>query len=286
MSVDLVGSTAFKNKTETVGEGAYRNGPPWADVFRNFYNGFPTMFERMLEHRSLPEAIRPRLVKTIGDELLLQTEIRRSQDAKDVVSFFSSALATYTETNLSDKPLLLKGTAWVAGFPINNFRVTFAEEGGRIGGEDFIGPSIDTGFRIAKTASPSKLAVSVDLALLLLAGRDKLDLYYDGNESLKGVLGGKPYPMIWYRVYGPERALFNAELALKNVQADKEKLEKYCDEFIKSCRDTWLIRPYLPDDSDFREKPPWHEEVIKTWDQVASPDNENELIDPTPVPPQ
>jgi hypothetical protein len=268
ISVDLVGSTAFKNKRESDTKTSKAPGPPWADVFYTFYSGFPKMFERQLDGKRLRAAIQPRLVKTIGDEVLLQTPIESSADAKDVVRFLAHALVSYKATNLSDAPLLLKGTAWIAGFPINNHRVQFEDEGGARGGEDFIGPSIDTGFRIAKTAAPSRLVVSVDLALLLLSGDDALDLYIDGAESLIGVLGGRPYPRIWYKVSGEHSALHDAELKLIKHEPRKSELRTYCQEYIRSCGDTWLIVPYLKNDAAFRVMPKWHEAVLETWEKV------------------
>src|ERR1700677_121588 len=124
VSVDLVGSTAFKQQKEAEERpGNPRSGPPWATLFSQFYNLFPRVFERELESNTLPKRIRPKLVKTIGDEILLQTSIKSSADAQAVVSFVANAIADYTKINLSDGPLLLKATAWIAGFPINNHRI-------------------------------------------------------------------------------------------------------------------------------------------------------------------
>jgi hypothetical protein len=268
VSVDLVGSTAFKNKREADTKTSSSPGPPWADVFYTFYKGFPKMFERELDRKRLRTHVQPKLVKTIGDEVLLQTPIDSSADAKDVVRFLARALVSYKKTNLPDAPLLLKATAWIAGFPINNHHVRFEDEGGARGGEDFIGPSIDTGFRISKLASPSKLMVSVDLALLLLAGDDAVDLYFDGTESLVGVLGGRPYPIIWCKVLGDHSALHDAELKLVKHEPMKTELRTYCEEYVRSCDGTWLIVPYLSNDPAFRAMPKWHEAVRQTWDQV------------------
>lgn len=287
VSVDLVGSTAYKNGTENAQDGSkYGSGPPWADVFKNFYNGFPKWFERPLDgYLSLEPEIRPRLVKTIGDELLLQAMIRTHHDARNIIRFLSAALPAYTNTNLSDKPLLLKATAWVAGFPINNFEVPFEEEGGKSGGGDYIGPSIDTGFRIAKMATPSKLVVSVDLALLLLQGQDALDLHFEGTENLKGVLGGKPYPILWFTVAGRDSELLRAELDLRRDRPTKDALQRYCEKYIDSCEGTWLIRPYLREDAAFQGIPSWHQKVIEAsrrldrrYDQVLPSDVDDVLV--------
>lgn len=269
LSVDLVGSTAFKNRREDETKRTERRGPPWADVFSSFYNGFPKMFERELDGQSLEADVRPRLVKPIGDELLLQAPIQRSRDARDIVRFTAKALVEYRKRNLSDCPLLIKGAAWIAGFPINNYRVMLEEWGGHAGGEDFIGPSMDTGFRLAhEAAAPEKLVVSVDLAVLLLASDTPLDLYFDGTITLKGVLSGRPYPIVWYKVAGLDTKLHDAELKLRAHRPLKDELRRYCDEYLRSCQGTWLIRPYFEDDPEFREKPAWHENVLRTWGKI------------------
>lgn len=265
LSVDLVGSTAFKNTSEN--SSGQRSGPPWANLFFAFYTGFPKIFGQGLgeEIEPLREELRPALVKTIGDELLLQTRIRSSRDAVDVVRFFTKALAHYTKHNLASDKLLLKGTAWIAGFPINNCRVAFESRP-----HDFIGPSMDTGFRISRHASPSKLVVAVDLALLLLSADRALDeMFFEGTETLRGVLGGRPYPIIWHKVDGEHTDLHSAELRLRNQKHDKEQLRAYCAEYINSCQRTWLIRPYfLGGEGKFSNAPEWHMEVMRTWARV------------------
>jgi hypothetical protein len=283
LSVDLAGSTAFKDthernlktsKSKKKSEPSAhdiaigtRSGPPWADVFFNFYTGFVRVFDQKLGEQTLPEELKPKLVKTIGDELLLKVEISRASDAVQIVRFFAKALPYYARQNLSDHKLLLKGTAWIAGFPINNYRVLFEGDSKHLG-EDYIGPSIDTGFRIAKLSQPSKLVVSADLAVLLLTPESSLDLYYDGTESFRGVLGGRPYPVIWYRVDDDDHELHKAELELRKHRPEKDALLKYCNAYIKSCNSPWLIRPYLKDDDNFKDVPEYHKLVMETWKRV------------------
>jgi len=108
ISVDLVGSTAFKNERSSGSEDGKRS-PAWVDVFKEFYAGFPRVFERNLDGDKLNAKLRPKLVKTIGDEILLQTEIRSSQDARRLIKFLGRALVHYKATDLSDVPLLPTG---------------------------------------------------------------------------------------------------------------------------------------------------------------------------------
>jgi hypothetical protein len=253
--VDLVGSTAFKNSSPRK-ESESRLGPAWANVFVQFYNGFPQLFERTLSSSSLASHLRPAVVKALGDELLLQAEVSSHSDARRVVQFFALAMREYKKKNLMSYSLLLKGTAWIAGFPNNNHRVTLASAKGQ---DDYIGPSMDTGFRLAKHAKPSKLIVSVDLALLMLFGHEGCRLHCDGFETLQGVLDGRPYPIIWYPVETEDHELQRLALKVTSKEAaDKDELEKYCREFIREAQGTWLCLPYFKSDEAFDRIPEEH----------------------------
>ena len=55
------------------------------------------------------------------------------------------------------------------------------------------------GFRLSKFARPSTLVVSLDLLEQLLAAEnaDGLALHLVGRDELKGVMFGRPYPIVW-----------------------------------------------------------------------------------------
>ncbi len=64
---------------------------------------------------------------------------------------------------------------------------------------DFIGPSIDAGFRLSRFARPLQLVVSPALAYYFLKGLKRTnDFRIVGFESLKGVAKGELYPAVWY----------------------------------------------------------------------------------------
>lgn len=283
-SVDLVGSTEFKQKEQKDGQA------PWIDVFKEFYQGFPGYFGRKLDNVTLDEVLRPKIVKSIGDELFMQVTIQGSEHARQIVRFFAKVLKEYKKQQLYQSPLKVKGTAWIAGFPLNNRRVTFPIVVKGTGAEqvlsefeDFIGPSIDTGFRLANFSTPSKLVVSVDLALLLLRDDEGPQrLHFDGTQALKGVLAAKPYPIIWYQVTPPPNGedsnLSSLEQAVRQPPATKA-LEDYCKAFVGECLSarSWLFPPYFADDPDFKAKPPWHEPASETNEKI---DQRNFFPDP------
>jgi 8-oxo-dGTP pyrophosphatase MutT (NUDIX family) len=100
--------------------------------------------------------------------------------------------ATLQSTASADRPV----------YP--NIIVRALDDAGR-GQRDFLGPDIDTGFRIAKYALRQRMVVSADLAYLLY--RDRAD--YGGIEAslkivsfeqLKGVWGNRHYPIFWYEL--------------------------------------------------------------------------------------
>jgi hypothetical protein len=65
---------------------------------------------------------------------------------------------------------------------------------------DFIGTEIDIGFRIAKFAHNGFLLMNAPLAALLLnqTREDSIPARIVSFEPLKGVWGGRPYPIVWY----------------------------------------------------------------------------------------
>jgi hypothetical protein len=137
---------------------------------------------------------------------------------------------------------------------------------------DFVGPAIDTGFRLATEANPRKFILSADLAYALTAlisdteledvpcrNRLKnLTFRYDGRKPFKGVLKETPYPVIWIdlaerrkssdvqtsRDLEVEEKEF--ELTGKNSRIDANKLMQFSEQFLKAHTPTLCV-PYLID---------------------------------------
>lgn len=227
-------------------------------------------------------ANRPELWKVNGDELIYTKELEQIEEAYACLSQWIVAVKAYRKKLRKTKPHLdLKCTAWLAGFPISNIEVIFrtdtktykidqdyephllrhyqllddwygdASSRSKLM-KDYIGPSIDTGFRLTALASPRKFVVSVDLALLLasvdLPQADEkiaeLDFYFDGSKELKGVLKNKPYPVFWIDMH-TENTLVKAEdklIGLKVVSTDK--IKKYCNPFFEEHGEN-VIRPFI-----------------------------------------
>lgn len=228
LSVDLVGSTAFKagEGSKLTGQAAY---PKWVDETRKFYADFPLLLRARYNHVTHGEeglqSNSPRLWKTIGDEIIFCARVLSRNHLACIVQAFTEALREYGQRlEERGKHLDVKGTAWLASFPAPNVTVPIerveafdipSEEMEIVADEtphkfDFLGKNIDCGFRLAKFSSSDKLTLSVELALELCHSVAVTEIFrgnfhYLGREELKGVLNGRPYPIV--AVYTERRAV-------------------------------------------------------------------------------
>lgn len=266
LSADLMGSTSLKS--ETIGAHAE---PRWLSTFLSFYDEFPSTFKGAQQDLNCTEIS---FWKGVGDELLWVAPLDKSEHAISVLRAFKSALETYNKClDQYDKKVRLKGSAWIAGFPITHKVVKLPE--GK--GDDYIGPYIDTGFRLSKFSTRMRMVISVDLAWLILKARaqqedlDDLPLRFDESESMKGVLGGRPYPIIWIECESPLEQLEYKLCCRSNYDADRRKaLRDYCTYFIADT-DGKIITPYIVGD-DVIGTP--HESYQEWLDKQAKKDKE------------
>lgn len=222
LSVDLVGSTAFKAR---VGETRKKSGyaPVWVEVIKHFYQDFPLSLSRNYEKLAKVEGEnyvddRPNVWKTIGDEIVFCCKIRNRIHLKICLDAFFRTLrgyGLYLDNEQKEHRLDVKATAWVAAFPAPNITIaldsadkklvfeelkdeTLESEADKLPRNfDFLGKHIDTGFRITKFALPDQMVVSLELAFLLSEiYQDTLSYNYLGRHQLKGVLSDKPYPIV------------------------------------------------------------------------------------------
>ena len=242
MSVDLVGSTAFKAKHRDRREGN-EPYPVWLNRTRSFYREFPRILgEHYAEHLKTFEGHSsyadrsPKVWKTVGDEVIFCIRITCLEHLACCLRAFTRALSTYGELINDQEPELdVKGCAWIASFPAPNATVASAsrlslkpnqsvvgdqlgetdEQNADItpGDYDFLGKQIDTGFRISKFAEKHELALSIDLVWLLTIlkhlGLSDFQFTFRGREVLKGVIAGVPYPIITVQT---ERSVQRREL--------------------------------------------------------------------------
>jgi class 3 adenylate cyclase len=217
VSVDMVNSTEFKNKE-----------PRWQFVMHQFYR------KVVSELRSV--CPRFNVWKYIGDEVTFWRHVGATDNLAHLVRGVYDALAKICQS-LDDievhhgikttNVISAKSTVWIASADFVRdanlkrdhglaFRhanriieedhiISLVSGGGsqEIKAFDFIGPEIDIGFRISHFAQRGFLLVSAGVAYLMVQQSRAVDhigqhLKIVHYEKLKGVWGGRKYPIIWY----------------------------------------------------------------------------------------
>ncbi len=301
MSVDLVGSTAFKAKH---GERREENEPYpiWLNRTKSFYRQFPHIlathfdeFSGVIAHSDEFKDRTPKVWKTVGDEIIFCIRVTCLEHLACCVRAFMKALSTYGDLiNGQENELDVKGCAWIASFPAPNATVVSASRfaldeiknsvGGQLDEEDetkadinpgeydFLGKQIDTGFRISKFAQSHELAVSIDLAwlLTLLKQRDLVDCQftYRGRESLKGVIGGVPYPIVTIQTERSveKRELDTLERTVAGLSfAEPIGLRNYLHSFMEQHRIEVPIISLHQDEYDISKLPKCYTDLTVAW---------------------
>ncbi len=179
----------------------------WATVVRAFYEGLHTEFVTAIEELreshvigdALANSIKP--WKAIGDELIYEISVPGRLELYHITMGFLRTIREM-DRKIGERSggvsveLRIKGAAWVAGFPVRNREIILPALNERW---DFLGPDMDTGFRIAKCTRAGMLVVSIELAELLGECQGKVSPMLGkivGWEELAGVWNDKRYPVI------------------------------------------------------------------------------------------
>ncbi|MCG3172595.1 MAG: hypothetical protein GMKNLPBB_00749 [Myxococcota bacterium] len=217
VSYDLTNSTQLK-----------QDSPDWPEIFRKFYSFVES-----------DGSLHLRPWKYNGDEVICIGAIPETpyifpliELCYSVSNKVNDVLGEWQKEHLpkSRYQLQCKSTAWIGEFgkdasnkvittsasalPFNQAQAKKEDENDELKSErvplhDFIGPDMDTGFRLSKHAFSRPVTISVDIALILLDLAHTFQenprlkgipdrLYLRGWESLKGVWENRPYPVVWY----------------------------------------------------------------------------------------
>lgn len=293
-SVDLVGSTNFKQKGGNDSKSSPSSSPPqWFSVILDFYSEFDKTLRQVIydfeingvgiaksDRDSLSRLPELEFWKSVGDELLYTAELTHEKDASALVLCWIKTLNSYASIITKEHPSLnVKGTSWVAGFPERNIEVVIETKTNRsLDGyedldsgtqqykllnewydnpndrsgkyKDYLGPSIDTGFRLTAFATPRRMPISIELARLILPSAssepylNEMKIYFDGKHNLKGVLGGKPYPLFWVKVPNDDVLIEYEAKMLKEEPVDLINATNYVREFITQNKDL-ITMPFI-----------------------------------------
>lgn len=248
-SIDIINSTKLK----------YDSKNEWKTIIKEgFYDLFPKIWDNQCSCMEIfnlkPSKVKIKLARPIewkknGDEILYVVDFFDSYSNFNVVddnykkediikNIYEIALwqiicfrRSIIVFNNESKDIKVKGTAWYADFPQNNEVIDSKNN-------DYIGKSIDIGFRLTKYAEVGKLIISVELAIILMRDnyitleRNDVRLHIERREVLKGVLWDAPYPIIWINM---QDKLTELELELQsNNRQCATKIMEYLEEYIKS----------------------------------------------------
>jgi hypothetical protein len=221
LSVDLSGSTAFKNSKSGENRDT-KAAPKWLAVFQHFYTDFPARFQTNYQSALSGQVGGnpcPSMWKAVGDELVFCGRVSNKKAVATALTAFIKTLCDYRVYLAGEKiEINLKGAGWLAAFPEPNRAIQIrnkdadseylsASEALENAADndpfsfDFLGKAIDTGFRIASLATPERFTLSVQLARLLLNDGTQLgfahEIRLDEPLQIKGVNGGVPYPVLY-----------------------------------------------------------------------------------------
>lgn len=311
LSADIVGSTSLKQgriQIQSVPALEVRQGPAWFSAIQGFYfeaaRALYQVWDKASEGSEDSAELygsSPIFWKSVGDEVLFIKELTDHRQLTTTLNCWFLAVERMRLFLQRESPTLnVKCTAWVAGFPYVNRevvigqRTAFSSEiedyytasgdllnrfhAGNPASDiivDYIGPSIDTGFRIASFASSRKMAVSVDVAYMLSMTTfhgelSQIDIFYDGYNSLKGVMGGASYPMFWLDMSSPD-SLEVKEDELNQKQACREKhVKEFCEAYYGRYSQ-YVLKPFITDDTGrlFAKQPngykDFHDNLVKNF---------------------
>lgn len=230
VSLDIIGSTAFKNNNKG------HISSNWFLSFQELYKNIPKDLAKQYKNNKF---YLPYKWKIIGDEIIFVAELSDKKCLLTHIKAFISLLKSHN--NRQDK-LKLKATAWVAGFPVINAIIgtdpasnednLFKKEIVDHTNVDFIGPNIDLGFRISKFATKRKFIISIKLAKMLseFEKDNNIVFHYDGKKETKGINNGF-YPIIWL----DSKCDTSKEEKLQTdyIAYDRDDIKDFCNEYIK-----------------------------------------------------
>jgi hypothetical protein len=197
MSVDLSGSTAFKSQAQGGG-----GAPDWLEAFEAFYREVPLVMMGQIAAAFAMEDEVPNsgVWKVIGDEIIFMAQPRTAREAQLLTVAFYRTVVNHDRKIFERWPLRIKGCCWAAQISNRNRVIEIPEMLGTDQDQvylDYLGPDVDTGFRLSAGAGRGRVVISSNL-VQLLAGMEEsegLQFHYIGRKVLKGVYNGRPYPI-------------------------------------------------------------------------------------------
>ncbi len=197
MSLDIAGSTAFKAQAQ-----GGTDSLEWLEAFETFFREVPLIMMGQIAAAFIMEDEVPdtSVWKVIGDEIVLVAYPKTPREAELLLLAFYRTVITYDQKLFEQWPLRLKGCCWAAQISGRNRAIEIPEMLGKDAEDvyvDYLGPDIDTGFRLAACSGRGQVIVSSNLVHMVseLNSGSGIQFHYVGRKVLKGVYSGRPYPL-------------------------------------------------------------------------------------------
>jgi len=197
MSVDISGSTNFKSEAQ-----ADDKGPAWVGAFEEFFREVPLIMMGQIAAAFIFEEEVPEcsVWKVIGDEIVFLAHPTSARQTQLLTNAFYNTIINYDSKIFERWPLRVRGCCWAAQISNRNRQIEIPEMMGSDSSQayvDYLGPDVDTGFRLGGCVGRGQLIVSSNLVQLLAGMKESegIQFHYVGRKVLKGVYKGRPYPL-------------------------------------------------------------------------------------------
>ena len=308
--------------------------PSWHRTLLSFHNEFDLVLKEILNvNFQNEEKIEFTIWKRLGDEILYKIELKNGIDAFKAIIVMMLTIKKYRTQrqilNCNYKPeqashLNIKATFWMAGFPLLNLEIpketmtnlldgnrpnshtlinqlSFSKASMLNGAIDYVGPSIDTGFRLTGKSDKNRIIISFEIAYLLakiysdanpgdevrkikdlllemkLFQGDKPELFdnifFEGNTELKGVYRNEyNYPLFW--ITSPYKEDISNPNSVFYPACNPEKTLDNCTKFIQEMRN-YILKPYIPGCKYLGEPPSNYMSYLECWNDFLDDEYKN-----------
>jgi hypothetical protein len=202
LSADIVGATAYKS--DRVGRES-GGAAAWLAPFNSFFRDLPLVFmgklaQAFFDADRIPEVA---VWRVAGDEVVFIGEPISRMEALMLVEAFGNLTADFHGRLGKGWGLGLRGCAWLAPLGMANVEIEVPEisMGGSGATEpyrEYLGPDVDSGFRLSKHGHPGEMILSPLLVASLMGPEldGRLAIRAEGEAPLKGLFGGEACPLL------------------------------------------------------------------------------------------
>lgn len=272
----------------------------WSHIQQRVFVDFHTNFLGALSTKKVSIAETERSPwKALGDELVYCFCLKSREQCTQLIAAFLTTLRHSDEKLAKGGKIRVKGSAWTAGFPLRNRQVQLPMPKLVIKPEktsspapltdfpyprdDYWGPDMDIGFRLAKASFPGMCVASMDLVEVL--GRykreDQIRAIRVGWSQLKGVWGERPYPVFWLELPASDKPVqvtihpwAEAESSYvkewEKIPSQAKEAKGFKDEIMKIREHLpphlGMVSPYIGEEGD--ETPEAHRKLLDLVNQL------------------